>query len=126
MDIDQVTRTIAGTGRRQALAGLLAGAAALGTQRLAAAKKRNKKKRKKCPKRDACPQRACCACRAGVGDPTRCGTIEPGEDSDETAERCRTFCQDTDGIVATFPPEPDTSVLCDTDDVCRRVPCPLA
>jgi hypothetical protein len=128
VDIDQVTRMMAGTGRRQALAGLLTGATALGTHHLAAAKQRKKKRKKKCkksPTRDTCPQQACCSCNAGGGEPELCGTIEPGANQDENVERCIAFCQDIGGTVFTLGPAPDTVQLCDSGNFCRRVPCPL-
>ncbi len=125
MDIDQVSRTIAGTGRRQALAGLLAGATALGTRHLAAARKR-KKKGKKCPKRNPCPQRACCSCRSEKDGPaTKCITFEGIANINDAQDLCIDFCGSLDLLFKFNFLVPNLANFCRADFDCTVKQCPV-
>jgi hypothetical protein len=112
------------TGRRRAIAGLLAGTAAVAGQGLSAtAKKGKKKKRKKCT---YCPQRACCSCRSvNQGPPTKCATIEGATSQTDAQNACIAFCGDPN-LLFTFNFQiPDFANSCNADFTCAVNNCPI-
>ena len=74
-----------GTGRRRAIAGLLAGSAAILGQGIATPAKKRKKKRCK-----HCPQFACCSC-GPAQQPTKCGLIDAPNFTD-AQNACEALC----------------------------------
>ena len=74
-----------GTGRRRAIAGLLAGTAAVFGQGIVTPAKKRKKKRCK-----HCPQFACCSC-GPAQQPTKCGLID-APDFTDAQNACTGLC----------------------------------
>ena len=118
---DHVTAAVAsGTGRRRALAGMLAGtAASLGWGIDTTAKKR----KKKCKKANLCPQRGCCSCTVNFMSATKCSLIERTSVSDFIGA-CEAFCSPDAVFDAKFQLA-DRVHFCAPGDQCTQVLCPL-
>ena len=117
-------------GRRQALAGFLAGAAALfsGSAKPTTARKKHKHKHKHkhtscpeptiCPPRDTCPARTCCRCTAG-GVNVSCTLLPAGASTTD----CTARCDPNDGVLFTPRPGVETMVCSGAD--CVFASCPI-
>lgn len=114
---DRLIATLgAGTGRRRAVAGLVAGAAAvLGRATPTAAKK--KKRCKKCR-----PQQSCCSCRSvAQGPATTCFLIE-GLGNADAQDRCIKACG-ANLLFAVNTPINGALYACKTDHTCDVKSC---
>jgi hypothetical protein len=123
-------------GRRQALAGLLAGAVTLihGHARPSAAKKKKGKRGSPvtcpdpvvCPLPDTCPVRSCCVCIDPSPTPG-CRTIPvPSSTLDELHAACEQACGGPGTAGAQFGTVPGQTLVCnDTRTACERAACPL-
>ena len=117
---DRVMATFgSGTGNRRAIAGLLAGTAAVfgrGTTATAGT-------RKKCR---GCPQRACCSCRSVVNGPaTKCITFEGITNLNDAQELCTSFCGDGKFLFKFNFQVPDLANFCAADFDCTVKQCPV-
>jgi hypothetical protein len=110
---DRLTTALAaGTGRRRALAGLLAATAVLGRGTGTSAKK-------KCTH---CPQFACCSCGTPQ-QPTKCGLIDAPNFTD-AQNACVALCG-TAGFNLINQKIPGFANLCNTDFTCDVQECPI-
>jgi hypothetical protein len=115
------------TGRRRALAGLVAGTVALagGASRSEAGKKKRKKRCPTCPAAtvcpppDTCPARKCCQCQDAGGAPVACRVIP----ADGTINDCAVAC--TSGFGSLVAPHSGFSAVCDVTGKCIVVACPI-
>jgi hypothetical protein len=115
---------VTGTGRRWAIAGLLAGTAAVFGRGADTAAKKGKKK--KCKKKSCthCPQRACCSCAVNVQqEPTKCSLIEAPSQTD-IQEMCNAFCA-PDQVFALNFQSPLLANSCAADNRCAVEQCPV-
>jgi hypothetical protein len=112
---------VSGTGRRRALAALLAGTAAVfarGTDTTA-----KKCKKKKCT---GCPQRACCSCRSVLEGPaTKCITFEGVTSLQEAQDLCVAFCGQPALLFKFNFQVPGLANFCAADFDCTVESCPV-
>ena len=108
---------VSGTGRRRAVAGLLAGTAAVFGRGLSATAK--KRKKKKCT---FCPQFACCSCGTPQ-QPTKCGLIDAPSFAD-AQNACEALCGAA-GFNLINQKIPGFANLCGADFNCQVKTCPI-
>ena len=111
---------VSGTGRRRAIAGLLAGTAAVFGR---GATTTAKKKKKKCT---GCPQRACCSCRTVLQGPaTKCITIEGITSLNDAQDLCIDFCGSADLLFKFNFQVPTVANFCAANFDCTVKQCPV-
>ena len=118
---DRVIATFgSGMGSRRAIAGLLAGTAAIFGRGAVASAKKGKKKCK------GCPQRCCCSCRSVVdGLATKCITFEGIDNLNDAQDLCTAFCGDADLLFKFNFQVPTVANFCAADFDCTVKQCPV-
>jgi len=118
MDVKALAGTMR-SGRRSALAGLLAGAAALVGRRVD-----TEAGKRRCPR---CPQRVCCLCTDPSPTPG-CRLAPAATANDSVSSRCEKACGGPGTVAAgqqTTPNSGETLVCASGGDTCINVSCPL-
>lgn len=113
---------VSDTGRRRAIAGLVAGTAAVFGRGMTAPAKQ----RKKCEKCKHCPQRACCSCSSvPQGPATKCFTFEGVTNINDAQDLCIDFCGDANLLFKFNFQLPNVANFCAADFDCNVKQCPV-
>lgn len=119
---DRVTAAlVSGVGRRRAVAGLVAGTAAMLGRGVPAGAKRRKKK-KKCT---FCPQRSCCSCRAVAQGPAATCFLIEGLSQADAQTKCIKACGGPDFLFTVNTPVAGVTNVCAADHSCAVKQCPI-
>jgi len=112
-------RLSSATGRRRALAGLLAATGSVLAPSLPASAAK-----KKCT---GCPQRACCSCLPAPGAaPSKCAVIEAlGLNQADADKACIAYCGSQDLVSTLNLPAPKAANSCTSSHICRVKNCPV-